>query len=209
MSYKVFLVLCLIITLTLSNASLEELEIQMHAKFNNIESLWEDRFQKLEQIVGRQEAEINKLKDELDKVKLSDGEKERQLADLKAYISNLFLGYSPRKRVGIVQRDVEEGEERQRKVRAAQETTAFYAYMSHVEWHPSPHHTLLFDVSITNVNGGYSEYTGIFTAPYNGTFVISANSGDKIFVRTHSTLDHAGDIGSDDNGRTWFAGWLI
>lgn len=42
--------------------------------------------------------------------------------------------------------------------------------MSTVERNTSPHHTLLFDVSITNVNGGYSEYTGIFTAPYNGVY---------------------------------------
>lgn len=126
--------------------------------------------------------------------------------------------------------------------------------MSTRELNPSPHHIFIFDHAVTNVNGGYSPFTGIFTAPFNGvygftfsirtechgygsyeliknadvqgtvfgnfksictvdylggTFVISANKGDKVFVRTHSTLEHAGDITSDTNGRTWFAGWLI
>lgn len=102
MSDKVVILFCLIMTLILSNASLEELDIQMHAKLNNIESLWKDRFQKLVQIVGRQGVEINKLKDELDKVKLSDGEKGRQLANLKAYCSNVFFwGMPPEKELAF------------------------------------------------------------------------------------------------------------
>lgn len=41
------------------------------------------------------------------------------------------------------------------------------------------------------------------------TIVIVANQGDEIYVRTHSSLAHAGDLLSNHHGRSMFAGWMI
>ena len=43
-----------------------------------------------------------------------------------------------------------------------------------------------------------------------GTVIIHANPGDKIYIRTHPTFSPIdGNVYSDINGRTSFAGWLI
>ena len=43
-----------------------------------------------------------------------------------------------------------------------------------------------------------------------GNVIIHANSGDKIYIRTHPTYSPIdGNVYSDINGRTSFAGWLI
>ena len=48
--------------------------------------------------------------------------------------------------------------------------TAFYAQLSQPENAPSKHHPLVFDTVITNQNGAYSKFTGIFTAPVSGLY---------------------------------------
>ncbi|XP_052077893.1 uncharacterized protein LOC127715791 [Mytilus californianus] len=41
------------------------------------------------------------------------------------------------------------------------------------------------------------------------TIVLSANKGDIVYVRTHPTLTHKGDILTNEHGRSMFAGWQI
>ena len=48
--------------------------------------------------------------------------------------------------------------------------TAFYAQLSQTEIGPSKHHPIVFDTVITNQNGAYSKFSGIFTAPVRGLY---------------------------------------
>ncbi|VDI19291.1 Hypothetical predicted protein [Mytilus galloprovincialis] len=45
---------------------------------------------------------------------------------------------------------------------------AFYSYMTNPE---NAHHTLIYDVSVTNVGSGYKHATRTFTAPTSGLYV--------------------------------------
>ena len=56
---------------------------------------------------------------------------------------------------------------------------AFYAYMSHNEVRPGPHHTIIFDVPITNVGNGYNHFSGIFSVPSSGVYVFSWTIADS------------------------------
>ncbi|VDI42852.1 Hypothetical predicted protein [Mytilus galloprovincialis] len=53
------------------------------------------------------------------------------------------------------------------------QTTAFYAYMTKDETHPSAHHQLIFDEVKTNLGNGYSKFTGTFSAPTAGVYVFT------------------------------------
>lgn len=63
--------------------------------------------------------------------------------------------------------------ERHRSMRLSPEPVAFYAYMSASEPNPSLHHALIFDEVKTNVGGGYNQFSGMFTAPSPGLYVIT------------------------------------
>jgi hypothetical protein len=127
--------------------------------------------------------------------------------------------------------------------------------MSSSEDNPSKHHILAFDTVKTNVGNAYSKFTGIFTAPISGlyvltctitmngkdayasydimkntdiegtlfvdaehsydiyssslTVVLSLEIGDALFLRTSSTYTPHGNVDSNTNERSSFAGWLI
>jgi hypothetical protein len=57
--------------------------------------------------------------------------------------------------------------------RSVEETIAFYASMSHTEYNPGPHHTLIFDEVVTNLGNGYNKHTGFFTPPVSGVYVFT------------------------------------
>lgn len=60
-------------------------------------------------------------------------------------------------------------------------TAAFYAYISQHLTMMEPNRILVFDTVITNLNGGYSPNTGIFTTAVDGVYVFTFS------IRDHST----------------------
>ncbi|XP_052069138.1 complement C1q tumor necrosis factor-related protein 3-like [Mytilus californianus] len=75
---------------------------------------------------------------------------------------------------------------------------AFYVYMSTDEASPGPHHTLIFNSVITNIGNAYNQYSGIFTAPSSGMYVLSytitADSGASIPVEIVKNADVIGSL---------------
>ncbi|KAK3103190.1 hypothetical protein FSP39_017165 [Pinctada imbricata] len=53
------------------------------------------------------------------------------------------------------------------------EYPAFYTLLTHQETNISPHHTLVFDTVRTDTHKEYSNYTGAYTVPVAGVYVIS------------------------------------
>ena len=51
--------------------------------------------------------------------------------------------------------------------------------------------------------------TGTVQSHIGCAIVVHCDANDKIYVRTHSTLQHVGDIVNDSNGWSMFAGWLL
>ncbi|XP_048744149.1 uncharacterized protein LOC125657547 [Ostrea edulis] len=58
-------------------------------------------------------------------------------------------------------------------LRVSSGVVAFYAYMSHNEPNPGPHHTIIFDVPVTNLGNGYNHFSGTFSVPSSGVYVFS------------------------------------
>jgi hypothetical protein len=56
-------------------------------------------------------------------------------------------------------------------IRPQSTAIAFYAYMTKNEQNTDPHHTLMFVSMETNVENGYNNNTGIFTAPEPGVYL--------------------------------------
>lgn len=81
---------------------------------------------------------------------------------------------------------------------------AFYAYMSQTENNPGPHHTIIFDIPVTNVGNGYNHFSGTFRAPSSGVYVfswtISCSNDGYVFTQLVVNSDAIGGIltNSDD-----------
>lgn len=75
---------------------------------------------------------------------------------------------------------------------------AFYAYMSHTESNPGPHHTIIFDVPVTNLGNGYNHFSGIFTVPTSDVYVfswtIADSAGGYVFSELVVDADVVGGI---------------
>ena len=85
--------------------------------------------------------------------------------------------------------------------------TAFYAQLSQPENAPSKHHPIVFDNVITNQNGAYSKFTGIFTASVSGLYCFMYTTRVKCHTSTvHSSIeivrnnDVEGSIYTADDG---------
>ncbi|CAC5400376.1 unnamed protein product [Mytilus coruscus] len=51
----------------------------------------------------------------------------------------------------------------------------FYAFLSQNENNPGVHHTIIFDVKMTNVGDGYNSFSGMFTAPKDGLYAFAVS----------------------------------
>ncbi|CAC5422361.1 unnamed protein product [Mytilus coruscus] len=51
----------------------------------------------------------------------------------------------------------------------------FYAFLSQNENNPGIHHTIIFDVKMTNVGDGYNSFSGMFTAPKDGLYAFAVS----------------------------------
>ncbi|VDI14461.1 Hypothetical predicted protein [Mytilus galloprovincialis] len=95
MSCRMSLVVFLLLFVTYSNASLEELETRMNRKFLDMERLLRDqnkRIQKLEHTVASQKMEINELNSELANVKMQNSDK----IELKGFREQLNRKVDPK-----------------------------------------------------------------------------------------------------------------
>lgn len=75
---------------------------------------------------------------------------------------------------------------------------AFYAYMGHTEYSPSNHHTIIFDIPVTNLGNGYNHFSGIFSVPTSGVYVfswtIADSAGGYVFSELVVNADVVGAI---------------
>lgn len=71
---------------------------------------------------------------------------------------------------------------------------AFYAYMSHTEYSPSNHHTIIFDIPVTNLGNGYNHFSGIFSVPTSGVYVFSWTIADSMAGYVFSELVVNADV---------------
>lgn len=74
-------------------------------------------------------------------------------------------------------------------------------------WGPR-HHTTELLVDNNVVNSIYLDPVDTIDAGVTGTVVVHVKQGDDIFVRTGARLNN-GDINSDIDGRSSFAGWIL
>ncbi|XP_071127833.1 complement C1q-like protein 4 [Mytilus edulis] len=179
MSGKLCRLIIMYMSVHLSFATLEDLETRMESKFHHLERLLEKQNERIQ----RQEEEITQLKNDLANNQKSDLHKEREITILKELLSKLSRQCTRRNsdNNNVAGNNIAETEKYKRLLVGSivpteiqsPRTTAFYAYMSHIDASPGKGHTLKFDVIKTNINGGYNPFSGIFTVPVDGVYVFT------------------------------------
>ncbi|VDH93014.1 Hypothetical predicted protein [Mytilus galloprovincialis] len=188
MSLVVFLLLLTLISY--SNGSFEELEIRMNSKFHSMEFILKfhfGRIRQLEEVVISQCAQMNKVKSELAITKKENKDRKQQISSLKKIVLKSAFKHSIGKAVDEMHNKRVHLVKDKRRIKGIQpdpsqvHTTAFYAYISQHLTMMEPNRILVFDTVITNLNGGYSPNTGIFTVAVDGVYVFTFS------IRDHST----------------------
>ncbi|VDH92407.1 Hypothetical predicted protein [Mytilus galloprovincialis] len=174
-------------------------------RFQNIENQLTGQLFQLEKrltSLKNENSELSKSRDALQNIVYSQKE---DIAALDSLIDKLDFpenqtnsNYEP-----VTQSEIDNSDGRHTKRRiiyprqSRVNSPAFYAYMSTNEASPGQHHTLIFNSVITNIGNAYNQYSGIFTVPSNGMYVLSytitSDSGANIPVEI---VKNAGVIGS-------------
>ncbi|XP_063448538.1 uncharacterized protein LOC134728070 [Mytilus trossulus] len=151
------------------------------SRLNKVEDLLMDqneRIRNLEEIVSNQKTEIHVLKDEMKKLKSREKNRAGKISTLMDILSKAKIpvpfansGYMGESTTTILKKDVPLSTHHEK--RLLQGAVAFYAYMNHTEVSPSTHHTIIFDIAITNENNGYHPYSGVFIVPVSGVYVFT------------------------------------
>ncbi|KAK3103922.1 hypothetical protein FSP39_022916 [Pinctada imbricata] len=96
------------------------------------------------------------------------------------------------------------------------EYPAFYTLLTHQETNISPHHTLVFNMVRTDTHVAYSNYTGAYTVPIAGVYVISwyvRSSGGLYFelVSNSQVLDSGFNDGDSQKttGKTYLGRFKV
>lgn len=132
----------------------------------------ESRLQVLEVTLKKQEIENGELKEEVRSLKTDNRQILIQLA--------LMSGATRGNRHVLTQRLLHQD--------SPIDGIGFYAYMSMDEPDPRGHHTLVYDVTLTNLGNGYNRNTGVFTAPRDGLYSFTWST------RVQCSLAHTTDL---------------
>lgn len=86
--------------------------------------------------------------------------------------------------------------------------SGLYVFTWTIRLYGASYHTTELLVDNTVVNSIYLNPVSTIDGGVTGTVVVHVNQGDDVFVRTGLRYNN-GDINSDSNGRSSFAGWIL
>ncbi|XP_063447236.1 uncharacterized protein LOC134726749 [Mytilus trossulus] len=162
---------------------------EINKRLENIEKLTKTMIHNLQKEISRLENENSKIHNQRHELKKTIYSHQMKIDDLNDRVLEM-MSTSDEDKFGMARNetaisaphtettlnDLLSGHQRRTLVSLQQPRAsrpAFYAYMSSNEYNPGPHHTLIFNQVISNIGNGYSQYTGIFTAPSTGVYVFS------------------------------------
>lgn len=86
--------------------------------------------------------------------------------------------------------------------------SGFYVFTWTIRLNGAMHHTTELLVDNNIINSIYLNPNNAIDGGVTGTVVVRVNQGDDVFVRTGLRYNN-GDIKSDSDGRSSFAGWIL
>ncbi|CAC5379877.1 unnamed protein product [Mytilus coruscus] len=204
-----------------SNATLDELESRMNVKFQNMDALLREqneRIRNLENTENIQKVEIIELTGELDKrllpINISTTPTSSRTVAFYAQMSksDSNMGQHQTLVFDVVKTNINGG-------------NGGYSAFSGIFTFPFDG-IYVFTISLRIKSQSFGSYVitkngdseGTFVgileganvhSQVAGTIVITASQGDIVFVKTHPTLSHKGEVVNDANGESTFTGWLI